>query len=71
MVITIGARATSYIPSMKIIEEKFQIPELSIRNTFSEINTIATHHAMLIILHKKKIENNEPLSIDRNPPIDP
>ena len=61
MVITTGAKATAHIPSMKIIEAKFNIPEQTIRNTFSEINTIAIHHAMSIILHKRKIENNEPL----------
>ena len=70
MVITIGARATSHIPSMKIIEAKFKKPKQTIRNTFCEINTITTHHAMSIILYKTKMENNEPLLIDRNPPID-
>ena len=35
--------------------------------TFSEINIIAIQHVMFIILHKRRLENNEPLPIDRNP----
>ena len=66
IVITAGARATTYIPSMKILEEKFKIPEKTIRKTFSEINTIAIQHAMSIILHKRRLENNEPLPVDRH-----
>ena len=67
MVITTCARATTHIFSMKILEEKFKIPEKTIRQTFSEINTIAIQHAMSIILHKRRLENNEPLPIDRYP----
>ena len=69
IVITAGARATTHIPSMKILKEKFKIPQKTIRQTFIEINTIAIQHAMSIILHKKRLENNEPLdrnSVDRN-----
>ena len=66
IVITAGARATTHIPSMKILEEKFKIPKETIRQTSTEINTIAIQHAMSIILHKKRLENNEPLAIDRN-----
>ena len=65
--IIVNAGATTHIPSMKILEEKFKIPEKTIRQTFSEINTIAIQHAMSIILHKRRLENNEPLSVDRNP----
>ena len=66
IVITAGAKATTHIPSMKILEEKFKIPKKIIRQTFTEINTIAIQHAMSIILHKMRLENNEPLPIDRN-----
>ena len=66
IVITAGAKATTHILSMKILEEKFKIPEKTIRQTFSEINTIAIQHAMSTILHKKRLENNEPLLINRN-----
>ena len=67
IVIIAGAIATTHIPSMKILEEKFKIPEKTIRQAFSEINTIAIQHAMSIILQKKRLENNEPLPVDRNP----
>ena len=67
IVITAGARATTHIPSMKILEKKFKIPEKTIRQTFSQFNTIAIQHAMSIILHKRRLENNELLPIDRNP----
>ena len=66
IVITAGARATTHISSMKILKEKFKILKETIRQTFTEINTIAIQHAMSIILHKRRLENNEPLSIDRN-----
>ena len=66
MVITAGARATTHIYSMKSLEEKFNIPKETIRQTFTEINTIAIQHAMSIILHKRRLENNEPLPVDRN-----
>ena len=67
IVIIVGARTTNYMPSMKILEEKLKIPEKNIRQTFREINTIAIQHAMSIILHKRRLENNEPLPVDRNP----
>ena len=67
IVITASARATTYIPSMKILEEKFKIPKNTIKQTFSEINTIAIQHAMSIILHKRRLENNESLPVDRYP----
>ena len=66
MVMTVGARATTHIPSMKILEEKLKIPKEAIKQTFTEINTIAIQHAMSIILHKRRLENNEPLPVDRN-----
>ena len=67
IVITAGARATTHIPSMKILGENFKIPGKTIRQTFGEINTIAIQHAMSIILHKRRLENNEPLLVDSYP----
>ena len=67
IVITASTRATTHIPSMKILAEKFKIPEKTIRQTFSEINTIAIQHAMSIILHQRRLENNKPLPVDRYP----
>ena len=66
VVIIVGTRATTHIPSMKVLQVKLKILEKTIRQAFSEINTIAIQHAMSIILHKRRLENNEPLSIDRN-----
>ena len=40
------------------------LPETIIKHTFKEINTIAIQHAGSIILHKRKIENNQTLPID-------
>ena len=67
IVITAGARATTHTPSIKILEEKFKIPKETLKQTFIDINTIAIQHAMSIILHKRRLENNEPLLVDRNP----
>ena len=50
---------------MKILEEKFKIREKTIRQTFSEINTIVIQYAMSIILHKRRLENNEAIPADR------
>ena len=66
IIINVGARATTYTPSIKILEEKFKIPKETIKQTFIDINTIAIQHAMSIILHKRRLENNEPLLVDRN-----
>ena len=68
IVIASGARATTFIPSMKILEETFKIPMDPIINTFKNINTIAIQHAMSILLHKRKIENNQALSETHDPP---
>ena len=57
----VGARATTYTPSIKNLEEKFKIPKETIRQTFIDINTIAIQHAIFIIVRaqfNKKIEGN-------------
>ena len=59
IVISAGARGTTHIPSKKQIETIFQIPETSINHTFKEINTIAIQYASSILLHKRRIENNQ------------
>ena len=64
IVITAGARAATHIPSMDNIETTFKIPKQSIKNAFEAINVIAIQHAMSIILHKRRIENNEPIPLD-------
>jgi hypothetical protein len=68
IVITAGARATAHITSMKTLESKFKIPMASIKTTFKNINTIAIQYAMSILLHKRRIENHQPLPHNPNPP---
>jgi hypothetical protein len=69
IVITAGARAASHIPSMKLLEDKFHLPMPSIRNTFKNINTIAIQYAMSILLHKRRLENHQPLPQIQDPPV--
>ena len=59
IVITAGARGTTHAPSMKRLEETFKMPGTLVRQTFKEINTIAIQHASSILLHKRRIENNQ------------
>ena len=68
IVITAGARATAHIPSMKVLETNFKMPMVTIKNTFKNINTIAIQYAMSILLHKRRIENHQPLPHDLDPP---
>ena len=68
MIITVGARSTTHKPSIQKIKETFEIPKTDIINTLIYINTIAIHHLTFIILHKRRLENNQPLSIPYNPP---
>jgi hypothetical protein len=65
MVITARARGTTHTPSIETLEKKFKIPITNIKHTFKEINIIAIQHAGSIILHKRKIENNQPLPLDQ------
>jgi hypothetical protein len=67
IVITAGARATTHTPSMNSIEIIFKIPKINIKHMFEEINVISIQYARSIILHKRRIENNEPLPIDTQP----
>ena len=68
IVITAGARAATHIPSMKLLEDKFKLPMPSIRTTFKNINTIAIQYAMSILLHKRRLENHQPLPQAQDPP---
>ena len=64
IVITAGARGTTHVPSMKQLETKFNICETSIKHTFKAINTIAIQYAGSILLHKRRIENNQTIPTD-------
>jgi hypothetical protein len=68
LVITVGAKATTHPPSIHHLYHLFTIPLPIIKNSFTNINIIAIHHAMSILLHKRCIENNQPLPNPHHPP---
>jgi hypothetical protein len=68
MVLTAGARATTHISTMTLLHDTLHIPKLTIQQTCTNINIIAIHHAMSILLYKRKLENNQPLPITHNHP---
>ena len=51
---------------MKIVEEKFKVQRESISETYTEMNSIAVQYALSIIVQKRRVENNEPVSVHRN-----
>jgi len=59
IVIAAGARGTTHVPSKKQLEKVFKLSESSVNHTFKEINTIAIQYAGSILLHKRRIENNQ------------
>ena len=61
IVITAGARGTTHAPSIKQIEQTFKLHINPVKHTFKEINTIAIQYASSILLHKRRIENNQPI----------
>jgi ribonuclease HI len=68
IVITAGARATAHTPSMETLETNFTLPMASIKHTLTTINTIAIQYATSILLHKRRIENHQPLPHNLDPP---
>jgi hypothetical protein len=68
MVLTAGARATSYISTMTLLHAHLHIPRPYIKQTCTNINIIAIYHAMSILLYKRKLENNQPLPDTHNHP---
>jgi hypothetical protein len=68
IVITTGIRATTHIPSMALLHDKLKLPKSVIKQTCININNIAIHHAMSILLHKCKLEINQRLAILLDPP---
>ena len=64
MVIIAGARGTTRAPSMKQLVTTFQLAKMQAKHTFEAINTLAIHHAGSILLHKRRIENNQTLPSD-------
>jgi hypothetical protein len=68
MVLTARARATTHISTMTLLQDILHIPKPQIKQTCTNINIIAIHHAMSILLYKRKLENNQRLSITHNHP---
>ena len=46
---------------MDSILKTFKISKTSTKNTFKETNVIAIQYAKTIQIHKRKLENNQPL----------
>jgi hypothetical protein len=57
IVLALGARATTHIPSMNELATKFKLPTSQIRSTFKQLNIIAIQYAHSILIHKRRIEN--------------
>jgi hypothetical protein len=66
IVIVVGARATTFKPSMTSLEDNFNISLEQIKKTFTAINTIAIQYAMKILLIECKLENNQTLPYFRD-----
>ena len=62
MVLVTGSRATTYISSMKELETKLKLPTMQMTNTFKQINIIAIQYAHLILVHKRRLENRQPIT---------
>ena len=61
LVISASVRGTTHIPSIQQLHNTYKLPETSIKSTLTNINTIAIQHLTSIILHKRRLENNQPL----------
>jgi hypothetical protein len=68
MVLTAGVRATSHISTMTLLHAQLHITRSHIKQMCTNINIIAIHHAMSILLYKRKLENNQPLLDTHNHP---
>ena len=62
IVLASGARATTHIPSINELETKLKLPTSHIRNTFKQINIYAIHYAHSILVHKRRIENQQAIN---------
>jgi hypothetical protein len=68
MVLTARATTTTHISTMTPLHDTLHIPKLKIQQTCTNINIIAIHHAMSILLYKHRLENNQPLPITHSHP---
>ena len=62
MVLATGARTTTHIPSMKELETKLKLPTTKLRNAFKQINIIAIQYAHSTLIHKRRLENRQPIT---------
>jgi hypothetical protein len=53
MVLVVGARATTHIPSMKNLGNNVETPYPEIKSTFNQINILAAQYAHSILVHKQ------------------
>ena len=61
IVISAGVRGTTHIPAIKQLKTTYKLSEALIKSTLTNINIIAIQHLTSIILHKRRLENNQPL----------
>jgi hypothetical protein len=68
IVLVARARGTTHIPSMKKLETSLKLPISKIKDTFKQINIIATQYAHSILVHKRRLENRKPIDDLQNLP---
>jgi hypothetical protein len=61
IVIIVGARGTTHLPSHATISKTFKLPKSIITSLLSKLNEISIQYLTSIILHKRQIENNQSL----------
>lgn len=61
IVISARVRGTTHIPAINQLKMTYKYPEFLIKSTLTNINTSAIQHLTSIILHKRRIENHQPL----------
>jgi hypothetical protein len=61
LVISTGAKGTTRDPSIQTLKTTYKFKKSKIKETLININTIAIQHLSSIILHKRRLENNQPL----------
>jgi hypothetical protein len=68
LVITTGARWSIHKQTTTNIKTLYKIPKNLIKPMISKININAIKYAMHILLHKRRLENKQPLPIIQDPP---
>lgn len=61
MVIVAKVQATTHMPSIKALKDTFKISAIIIKQTLKQISIIATHHAISILFHRKRLKNKQSL----------